>query len=120
MYVKNYGENLLKIKDEILSKTDDDMSEIEKLLVIHDALANRTSFDTDYLEENGNGGSGFLSSTVFGALNNKKAICLGSVSYTHLNFQINLLFSFSKSYAVLSRLYCLCFMITHGFTQYIT
>ena len=54
MYVKNYGENLLKIKDEILSKTDDDMSEIEKLLVIHDALANRTSFDTDYLEENGN------------------------------------------------------------------
>ncbi len=59
MYVKNYGENLLKIKDEILSKTDDDMSEIEKLLVIHDALANRTSFDTDYLEENGNGGSGF-------------------------------------------------------------
>ena len=27
MYVKNYGENLLKIKDEILSKTDDDMSE---------------------------------------------------------------------------------------------
>lgn len=64
MYVKNYGENLLKIKDEILSKTDDDMSEIEKLLVIHDALANRTSFDTDYLEENGNGGSGFLSSTV--------------------------------------------------------
>lgn len=59
MYVKNYGENLLKIKDEILSKTDDDMSEIEKLLVVHDALANRTSFDTDYLEENGNGGSGF-------------------------------------------------------------
>ena len=85
MYVKNYGENLLKIKDEILSKTDDDMSEIEKLLVIHDALANRTSFDTDYLEENGNGGSGFLSSTVFGALNNKKAICLGyAAAYAYL------------------------------------
>ena len=85
MYVKNYGENLLKIKDEILSKTDDDMSDIEKLLVIHDALANRTSFDTDYLEENGNGGSGFLSSTVFGALNNKKAICLGyAEAYAYL------------------------------------
>lgn len=85
MYVKNYGENLLKIKDEILSKTDDDMSEIEKLLVVHDALANRTSFDTDYLEENGNGGSGFLSSTVFGALNNKKAICLGyAAAYAYL------------------------------------
>ena len=58
------GRIFLKIKDEILSKTMMICQEIEKLLVIHDALANRTSFDTDYLEENGNGGSGFLSSTV--------------------------------------------------------
>lgn len=77
MYVKYYGPELLNIKQEILSKTDDKMSEIEKLLVIHDALARHTSFDTDYLEPNGNGGSGFLSSTIFGTLNQKKAICLG-------------------------------------------
>ena len=85
MYVKYYGADLLKIRDEILAKTDDKMSEIEKLLVVHDALARHVSFDTDYLESNGNGGGGFLSSTIFGALNKKSAICLGyAAAYGYL------------------------------------
>lgn len=85
MYVQYYGEDLLKIKDEMLAKTDDKMSEIEKLLVVHDALARLVTFDTDYLEPDGNGGGGFLSSTIFGALNNKKAICLGyAAAYGYL------------------------------------
>lgn len=77
MYIQYYGEEFLKIRDEILAQTDDKMSEIEKLLVVHDELARRTAFDTDYLEKTGTGGGGLLSSTGFGALNAKKAICLG-------------------------------------------
>ena len=85
MYIQYYGKDLLKIRDEILAKTDDKMSEIEKLLVVHDTLARRVSFDTDYLEPDGNGGGGFLSSTIFGALNNKSAICLGyAAAYGYL------------------------------------
>lgn len=85
MYVQYYGEDLLKIKDEILAKTDDQMTEIEKLLVVYDELARRATFDTDYLEKTGNGGGGLLSSTAFGALNQGKAICLGyAAAYGYL------------------------------------
>lgn len=89
-YIEYYGEKLLAVRDEAMAQLDDDMSDLEKCLVLHDFLNNRCEFDVAYLEAENLGldnskEDGFVKSTPFGALVNGSAVCLGYTSaYAYL------------------------------------
>ena len=51
--VQMYGEQLLQVKDQALSHISDDMSTIEKMLVLNDWLANWSTFDMAYIMNKG-------------------------------------------------------------------
>lgn len=89
-YIQYYGDQLLAVRDQALAALDDDMSDMEKCLVLHDFLANWCEFDVAYLEadelglDNSNV-DGFMKSTVFGALVDRSAVCIGYASaYAYL------------------------------------
>lgn len=77
-YVQYYGEALLKVKEEAMSCLDENMSDVEKCLVLHDYIANHAIFNIVYSND-------FIESTSFGALLTDKCVCLGYASaYTYL------------------------------------
>ena len=51
--VQMYGKQLLQVKDQALSHISDDMSTIEKMLVLNDWLANWSTFDMAYIMNKG-------------------------------------------------------------------
>lgn len=77
-YISDYGDDLLAARDEALSKLDDNMSDVEKCLVLHDYVAGQATFNVRYAYD-------LVESTSFGALVRKKCVCLGYASaYTYL------------------------------------
>lgn len=88
-YVRYYGTELLKARNEALDCIDENMSDLEKLLVLHDYINNINSFDMDYsgtLETySAPSMDDFIASTVFGGLVTQSSVCLGYAStYTYL------------------------------------
>ena len=76
-FVQYYGTSFLKEADKILAKVNDNsMSEVEKQMVLNDYLANLITFDDAFFQ----GKQEFVSSTAFGALVEKKAVCIGYCS----------------------------------------
>ena len=76
-FVQYYGKEFLQQADKILAKVNDkNMSEVEKYMVLNDELANLITFDDAFFQ----GKQEFISSTAFGALVEKKAVCIGYCS----------------------------------------
>lgn len=69
-YVTNYGEALLQARDKALSQLDDNMTDLQKCLVLHDYIAQHSVFDMQSLVDHQNGGQGPdpIETTPFGAL----------------------------------------------------
>ena len=81
-YASTYGDELLKERDKALSCLDDRMTTVEKLLVLHDYIANQCTFNVDFGED---GSDSLYESTPFAVLVSKSAICLGySSTYAYL------------------------------------
>ena len=86
LYTDGYAEELAELRDVVDSMTADlvdaDISDAEKALVLHDRLAVHTEYDyQSYL----NGTIPDSSYTAYGALVNRKSVCMGyTLAYTML------------------------------------
>lgn len=77
-YVQYYGDALLDARDKALSCLDNNMSDVEKCLVLHDYISTQATMDLNYSND-------FIEGTSFGALVTRKCVCLGySSAYTYL------------------------------------
>lgn len=85
-YIEYYGDDLLKVRDQALSKLDDSMSDLEKCLVLHDFIADWCNFDladANYMDTGEQ--DTFIYSTQFGSLVKRSAVCIGYASgYAYL------------------------------------
>lgn len=85
-YVTYYGDELLKVRDQALSKLDDNMSDLEKLLVLHDFIVDWCKFDladANYMDTGEQ--DTFIYSTPFGSLVKRSAVCIGyATGYSYL------------------------------------
>lgn len=81
-YIELYGDELLKFRDTALASLDDNMSDVEKYLVLHDYVIKHCSFNLDHRID---GSDSLLESTALGAVSKNSVVCLGYVSlYSYL------------------------------------
>ncbi|MDO4942888.1 MAG: Ig-like domain-containing protein [Lachnospiraceae bacterium] len=85
-YIEYYGADLLAVRDKALSRLDDNMSDLEKCLVLHDFINDLCNFDladANYMDTGEQ--DTFIYSTPFGSLVRKSAVCIGYASgYAYL------------------------------------
>ncbi|MDO5520907.1 MAG: fibronectin type III domain-containing protein [bacterium] len=92
-YVSRYGAALLEARDDALAQLDDNMTDLQKCLVLHDYIAQHAVFDMASLSEQQNSGKSPdpIEMTPFGALLSEQidgldgCICLGyTAAYAYL------------------------------------
>jgi len=93
-YVQYMGDALFAARDQALAQLDDNMSDLEKLMVLSDWLGNWCNFDMSAIMDDQNSDSSsdsgeqkdtLIGSTAFGALVNRKCVCMGyTAAYTYL------------------------------------